>query len=410
MSEVNIRKRGKKWQYQFEVAKIKGKRKQVTKSGFNTKREALEAGTSALNAYNSSGQLFKANEISFSDYLDLWLKQYCKVNLVQTSYENYEKKINNYIKPALGKYKLNSISSSVLKDFLNQKFNEGFSQNSLSVIKGILVSSLTYAEVTLKFIKDNPASHITLPSNRATPDIPSRKKERIALSDEFIAKLFKRFPYGHPAHIELVLGYSCGLRLGEAFAIDLEKDFDEKDEYLYINHQVQMLNGFWTLVEPKYQSYRKIKLDTFTNNILKEYKEKHFNSIPYYGKYYSQLLINEKHQLNYDKGTPIHLLTVRDDGSYIQPRIMQNVGRVVHYHLYDPNENIAEEEFKKFDFHCLRHTHATKLLESGANPKDVQVRLGHKNIETTLQIYTHSTEKMENETANIFGKINILKT
>lgn len=410
MSKVVVRKRGKSWEYRIELAKVKGKRNQKSKSGFKTQKEALIAGNEALNVYNSSGQFFSPKEISFSDYLDLWLEQYCKVHLLQSSYETYEKKINSYIRPVLGQYKLNSINASTIKEFLNEKFNEGFSSNTLAVIKGILVSSFNYAEVTLQFIKSNPASHITLQSNRATPETPSRKKERIALSNQFIKKLFERFPYGHPAYIELLLGYSCGLRLGEAFAIDLEKDLDLENGYLYVNHQVQILNDYWTLVEPKYQSYRKIKLDAFTNNILKEYTKKHFDSIPYYGKYYKQLLINEKHQLNYDVGLPIHLLSVRDDGSYIQPRIIQNVGRVVHYTLHNQNDNISEDEFKKFDFHCLRHTHATRLLEAGANPKDVQVRLGHKNIETTLQVYTHTTEKMENETASIFNNINILNS
>ena len=55
MSEINVRKRGQKWQYQFEAAKIEGKRKQITKSGFNTKKEALEAGIKALAEYNNSG-------------------------------------------------------------------------------------------------------------------------------------------------------------------------------------------------------------------------------------------------------------------------------------------------------------------------------------------------------------------
>ena len=87
---------------------------------------------------------------------------------------------------------------------------------------------------------------------------------------------------------------------------------------------------------------------------------------------------------------------------------MQHVGRIVHYNLYNENENIPEEQFKKYDFHSLRHKHATMLLENNANIKDVQVRLGHKNIETTLQIYSHTTEKLQSETANIVDKINIL--
>ncbi|WP_420372064.1 tyrosine-type recombinase/integrase [Metaclostridioides mangenotii] len=47
-----------------------------------------------------------------------------------------------------------------------------------------------------------------------------------------------------------------------------------------------------------------------------------------------------------------------------------------------------------FNFHSLRHTHATTLIENGANIKDVQARLGHNNIETTLGTYTHATTKM----------------
>ncbi|MDU2066276.1 MAG: tyrosine-type recombinase/integrase [Sporomusaceae bacterium] len=42
----------------------------------------------------------------------------------------------------------------------------------------------------------------------------------------------------------------------------------------------------------------------------------------------------------------------------------------------------------------LRHTHATILIENGANVKDVQARLGHTNIETTLGKYIHATQKM----------------
>lgn len=61
--------------------------------------------------------------------------------------------------------------------------------------------------------------------------------------------------------------------------------------------------------------------------------------------------------------------------------------------------------FKNYDFHSLRHTHATMLLEKGANIKDVQHRLGHKNVQVTLQIYTHTTEKMQNQTIEILNQI-----
>ena len=53
----------------------------------------------------------------------------------------------------------------------------------------------------------------------------------------------------------------------------------------------------------------------------------------------------------------------------------------------------------------LRHTHATMLLENSANFKDIQKRLGHSKISTTMDTYSHVTEKMSINTVDIFEAV-----
>ena len=62
---------------------------------------------------------------------------------------------------------------------------------------------------------------------------------------------------------------------------------------------------------------------------------------------------------------------------------------------------MKELGMEKFDYHSLRHTHATMLAEKGASPKYVQHRLGHKNVQVTMQIYQHLTEKMSEDGARL---------
>lgn len=80
--------------------------------------------------------------------------------------------------------------------------------------------------------------------------------------------------------------------------------------------------------------------------------------------------------------------------------------------VYDDREilfMLVSEFFAKllliFNYHSLRHTHTTLLIESGANIKNVQTRLGHTNIETTLKTYVHDTKKIANQSVNLFEKI-----
>ena len=54
--------------------------------------------------------------------------------------------------------------------------------------------------------------------------------------------------------------------------------------------------------------------------------------------------------------------------------------------------------------HSFRHTHTTQLIENGVSAKGVAERLGHADATITQNLYTHNTQKLQEETATIFDK------
>lgn len=57
-------------------------------------------------------------------------------------------------------------------------------------------------------------------------------------------------------------------------------------------------------------------------------------------------------------------------------------------------KSIKKDICKDFDFHSLRHTHASMLAEIGVEQKYIQTRLGHSNIKMTIDVYEHTTDTM----------------
>ena len=57
------------------------------------------------------------------------------------------------------------------------------------------------------------------------------------------------------------------------------------------------------------------------------------------------------------------------------------------------------KDLPRIRFHNLRHTHATQLLLAGVHPKIAQERLGHSTIATTMDIYGHVSDTMQEDAA-----------
>ena len=397
---VNLR--DGKWQYRFEGPKIDGKRKQIVKGGFNTREEAFAAKLKAMAEFEATGEVFKPSEISVSDFMDKWYNDECVKNKKNTTLNNYEKIIRLDIKPEIGKYKLRTISHSTLQKLIDKLASEGRSRNTISVISGVLTSSFNYAVEPLHYIQKNPMEHVKLPSKRAEGNIALNTKSRVYIDEKRMNEILTRFPKGSSAYIPLLLGYRCGLRLGEAYALTWD-DIDFENKTLSVNKQVQWQSngnksGYWYFSAPKYDSNRIIQIDDAFLKILKNEKDTQERKAKAYLDTEYTFYYEEKGTriiCTNDKGKKINFVCKREDGTYIQPRTMQHTSSVIHNQL----------GFPEFDFHSLSHTHCTMLLDNGADPKYVQTRLGHKSVQITLDIYQHLTQKTKKTCDSILNNI-----
>jgi len=410
---VTARKRGSTWEYRFECARVGGKRKQVSRGGYKTKKEAVEAGTKAYNEYMNSGQTFTPTEISVSDYLDFWFTKIASMTLKENTLIGYKRIIENRLKPKFGSYKLTSVQAASIQDYINELKISGLAKAKVKGILSVLSLALDYAVEPLHYIPYNPCKNVKIPKFQA------RDSERYIISPEDFSRIITRFPEGNIFYLPLMIGYYTGLRISEAFALSWD-DINMEKRTLSVNKitvkrntlknkedaKISSQKSCWYFDTPKTtSSIREIKFGETLYKALKTVRKNQLENMLKFGEYYYKIYKKPEKDT---KGDTIYKLVeiesgitcpleqidmvcIRDNGEYVSTDSFKYCSMVIHGEL-----QIA------FNFHSLRHTHATILVENGANIKDVQRRLGHSDISTTLNTYAHATEKMENRSIDIF--------
>ena len=396
-----VRKRGKTWSYYFDLGTVGGKRKKKEKGGFRTKKDAETALTKALNEYNQTGQSFTPSKISVSDYLDYWMDNYVKMNTRHNTQLAYQRVVDTYLKPYLGYYRLQSLSPATIQEMLNQIKINGLNKHGMSNVSSVLTCAMRYAVEPLHYIQHNPCLDVVKPKyERKDPT------KRYIISPEDFQTILKHFE-GSPFRLSLMIAYYTGMRLAEVHGLRWD-DIDLKNQTISVNHIVIGRDGGWVFGEPKtITSKRTIKIGQTLTDALTEAKQQKLKNKfadPAFMEYYLQPITDEKGETIYKLlGCPrtasvaltkADMVITKDNGQYVSPDSMKYVSRVINYTLMIP-----------YNYHSLRHTHATMLIENGADVKDVQERLGHSNIQTTLNTYVHNTEVMQTRTVDIFERV-----
>lgn len=397
MGQLRTRKRGKTWEWSFEGAKVDGKRQSISKGGYRTKAEAIEAGTQAKAEYDNAGRVFTPSEISLSDYLKYWLENYVKVECRPNTYTAYEGVIRIHLIPYIGKYRLSSVAPDILQEHLNKLYAKGLSKNYLKDICGVLSGALRYAVHPLGYIKENPMQFVRLP--RCTHE--KSDTNRHVITKEQFGEILQRFPQGTQYYILFMICYYTGLRIAECTGLTWSR-IDLKENTITVDRILTKNNKIWYLSEPKTQSSnRTIKIGNALSNTLRIHRKWQLENRIRYGEYYKNYYIksdrsiygldsNVKYQSVDDN---LEFVCTQENGTLVNPDLSRYASRIVNYDLGI-----------QFNFHSLRHTHATILIENGANIKDVQKRLGHAQLRTTMDTYVHDTDEMQNQSVDIFEK------
>ena len=148
---INIRKRNNLYEYRFEVGKVNGKRKQISKSGFKTKRDAYIAGQRAYEEF-INGENTKECNMLYSEYLDYWMREYFEINYKYSTAKRYKESFGN-IKRGLGNYKLSAITSFCLNQALLRLYQTSTTKEALRNYQKVIKSSLRDATYYFGFIK-----------------------------------------------------------------------------------------------------------------------------------------------------------------------------------------------------------------------------------------------------------------
>ena len=381
MAEVTARKRGSKWEYRFEGVSIDGKRKQYSRSGFKTKKEALTAGAEAYASFSRSGIVFEPKKMSISDLLDYYLENYAKANLTENAYKTYERLARRQIKPAIGKYDFATAKKEVFINLFNSLAKK-YTKKTLKTIKVVINGAYNMA-LDLDWIESSPLSRVNIPENAK----PGKKKKSLTQKEynSLISKVGENSDY----YIPFQIGWFTGMRIGEVLALTWD-DVDLVQGIIHVRNQIidKKISKLKTA-----SSERDIRIGGTLINVLLVEKDKQNINRKTYGAHY--ITYAEKDGYIIESGA--------DTFDYVCRRPWGKA--ICRSSLQWKCARMAEFLGKPFSFHAMRHSHPTLLIEAGATVKAVQERLGHSRAETTMEIYTHVTKNQEEEAVELFEKI-----
>lgn len=353
--------------YEFQVYlgvdPLTGNQKNTTRRSFKKKSDAKIA-LARIKVAVANGTYRQERAETFLEVYNLWVVQY-KKTVEESTFVKTTGLFRNHILPAMGAYKIEKIHVDICQKHVDEWASKlkGFNK-----VKAYAAMVLDFA-IKRDYIKINPFTHVFIPTNPKRINVIDKKevKKNFYTKEElisFLSLLEKESNYKMYAFFRL-LAYT-GIRKGEAFALTWT-DIDFEKNEICIDKAIASGDKRLYLKSTKNKENRIISMDEETMTILKKWKKKQKED------YFI---------LGFDTSQPTQLVFSNTKNEYIQPSKTSDW-------LSDIQKQFPVD---KITAHGFRHTHCTLLFEAGASLKEVQDRIGHKDVQTTLNIYTHVTK------------------
>jgi integrase len=326
-----------------------GERRRKVKRGFTLARDAKKAEREFLDQYAEQCNM------SFSAFYDIYIAD-CKARLKADTVETKQSKFKGSILPYFSNFCIADITPAHVRQWQNKIMQE-YKPTTQRQLQAQLSSLFNFA-VKFYGLKRNPAkiagSIGTLKAGRLDFWTLEEFNKVIACEEDISFKT------------AFILLFYSGLRSGELLALNVG-DYDAKEKTVTVNKTLARVKGGFAITTPKTEkANRIIKLPLVATKQLDKYI-----AALYEPKGSDRLFISQN-KLNL-------VNTLKKDAD--------------------------KAGVKRIRVHDLRHSHASLLINNNVNIKAVSDRLGHEDIQTTLNIYAHLYEHQQSNIAALLDKL-----
>lgn len=355
-------KNGEKWMFNeyIGIDPVTQKDIVLTRRGFSTKKDAEKA-LREIKYQFDKGKLKIKSSLTYGDVYKIWLPLY-KETVKGSTYTRMKSDFELHILPTFENLPLSNITPIICQNFANE-IAPNFVRYRELYRKASRVYDYAY-KVGLTST-ENPFNRVIMPNIKKSKETTLflEKSELNALLDAFK----KEQNYQWFAFFRL-LAYT-GMRRGEALALTWS-DIDLKNQTITINKTVSVdAEKKPCITSTKTSSSNRIiDVDSETLKILRDYANE-------------SKIISIKGFVFPDR-----------NGNFLSlSRPLHNLRKITNKY-----------KMKKVTVHSFRHTHCSLLFDAGWDIKSVQERLGHSDIDTTMDIYAHVTKEKKKKNMKSF--------